>query len=541
MGAIRLFTNYPRSWWVALMTVALALILGFGVLRNTRAFLLPGMQATIMLTILVLGGAVIFTQSLRTGRGAAGWLLWWMPVVFSILSAPLAIMVPGLLGPRLAGGVQAWFLLSFSWLAMLWVPLAWFFVVLPWQLLFHAVGALRRRKGGRAVGHLAWAAAIGGAFLALTLAYVAVTDQSIGSGPGLLLELPKVYHGLGSILEPLLLVGPVVLGVIAVLAFIIAGIRIGRTGLATTFTDAVPVLKRNKNRPEPSDGRSGLGFSPLRLWRGMPGAVLLMVTTIVFTASAAILGYSSSFLYPSLLYLGFYVGEFAWAVVLVVLAGINLATVLAARNAQAFWLMAWLAILVTLTLNVWITAVSPSFGGLDGLGIAFIALLMVVLSCVSWLFLVIPVQLTAASLWLLLTGRGAGALGGLVLGLGLLSGGGAIISGSLAVRTTGSGGQDQNAAAIIAALLGIEGDYYIESDVLLWAARILILMMTALALLARFAAGGKGQLQGVLNRAAGLDHLGGTGPDPDSGPPGPGPYGGPPGPNPYGGPPGPHP
>lgn len=524
MGLIEAYRKFPIGCLLALAAVAITLLVSLGV-SGTERHSIPGYHLQVIQVVLAVCAGAVFAYAIRPGNSRAGWLIWWIPVVLTLISIPFQQLLEDLLAPNIAFLLQAVFFLSWAWLVVLTAPLAWLVVILPLEFLLRAARGLVSKDRRLVLAQLSWGSLIGAVTLgSLLLAALRERDGMPSTFTLILNDLVWRYPDLSALIEIILLFGPPVLGALAVIGFAVSLARpTGRAHLADATVLSAPFLHSIRDARRQAKQRTGAEFtaepavkptsaaetppshgrawSPVWLWRATPGGVLLAVSVTVITFCVAALANSEgtlrSVLMPLPLAVERFPGPFTWALLLGVLTGIVFAAAVHGRNFQKLWILAWLAALVTVSVAAWQLAVVPfaKFG--DAFTIAFVAVLSIVLSCLSWLFLVVPVQTVAASTLRLLSGSWE-ALGGVLLGLCLGCGGIAIVSGYLSVEVPYGAGMSEHFQSMLTAMVGLGGNFTVTSEPLLWTARLAILGMVICGLGARIVAGGRASLQHQL-------------------------------------------
>ena len=509
MGLIEAYREYRNGLLLACSVVAVVLcaVVYTGVFGVSNV---PGHQMQVIQFVLAISASIVFAYAIRPGKFRAGWLLWWIPPILTMVSLPFQALLPNLIANDTTALMQVVFFLTLTWVTVLAAPLTWFAVYLPIEFLVRVV----RGERNLAVPRLVWGLAIG----AVTLGGVLLTV--LLASPNSVLLIPRVlaftasrYPNLGAIMELVLLFGPMILGLLVLVLLTITLLKKGGSGrLIDAFVLSVPPLEqawqdRHDVVPSPKSvyppraPSAWAWWNPVRLWRDVPGAVLIAISTVVVAFAVAIVGNSRVYIHHLVMPFYVYIGPLTWSVALTALSGVVLAMILNGRHFRSLWLMGWIALIVTVIIGIWLMATDPTVGGFELFMFGFIAVISTALSCLTWLFLVVPVQLIVTSV-LGLASQGSKPWSTLLLGLCLGAGGVGILSGFYAVDLPLGANEAQRQQAIIAALLDIPGDYSVLSETALWVARLSIAAMIIFGLSARGVAGGKGELQNELSESA---------------------------------------
>lgn len=516
MGLIEAYREYRQGLLLACAVVAAGVvaIVYVSLFGDTNT---PGHQMQVILCVLAVCSSVVFAYAIRPGRARAGWLLWWIPLILTVASLPFQALLPSLIANGTTTLMQTVFFLAMAWAAVLTAPLTWFAVYLPIELLVKAFRGRSRDERQLTVPRLVWglgiaAMALGGVLLTVVFS----PPNSVLLVPRVLADSASKFPILGAFVELILLFGPIIL---CLLVLVLLAVTLLKKGGINRLIDAFilstpPLIQTRQNRgdeessQESAESENSTGaaswwawWNPARLWKDVPGAVLIALSTVVVSFAVAILGNSSVSIHHLLLPVYVYIGSFTWSVALAALSGVVLALILNGRHFRSLWLLGWVALAVTVVVGLWMVSADPTVGGLELFMVGFIAVICTALSCMTWLFLVVPLQLIATSVIGIAT-IGARAWSGLLLGLCLASGGVGIVTGFISVDLPSSANEAERQQAIIAALLNVPGDYSVSSEPALWVARLSIAAMIILGVSARAIAGGKSELQGQLSESA---------------------------------------
>lgn len=518
MGLVELVRRWRAAGLLALVAVAVGAVTS-AVLAAGRLGSYPGIPLQMILAAVGLASAPVFAYALREGRRRVLWYLWWIPPVVALVSAPLV----GALGELVVSGygpaTQSLLLLGLLWIAMVGVPLWWLLVYLPWEFFVRGVRSIRSVGIGTAATHFFWGSVLATITLGGLLSYGLYGDPVLAPGGVLEVFVFLAYsYEFGPFVELILLIGvPAAALVLVVSLVVVVATRRRRGSLGDAFVAAAPALRAPERaegaEQSPEEGRPAEGgesalewWNPVRVWQRLPGAVLLLAPTTTIVTGIALLGNGSGYLVRGVLpeWASSIVGSFdafdwAWATIL--LSGVNLAHLLASGAKRAMWVLVWLFAAIAVAVGVTLTVLDPGFGALDWLGVLFVSLLGVALSCLSWIFLWVPLKIVAGSVLSALR-RERTPVGDLLLPVILFSGGVAVVAGATSVDTYSSGEQQQ--AAIIAALLGRPGEYSVNSETLLMVARIAIVTLIVAGVVGLTTSGGRKGMGDRLNKAAGI-------------------------------------